>query len=155
MLSRAKEKARVVMCLSNQRQGSLSYRIAVEDAKWRFDAGNEIYGWLTNEFGRPGGPWICPDAPSSIQAGSVQFASDAVLGTAKSAFTNGHWRFRCRPYPMVSSRAFATSYSLNQWLFDNFDPPNAFSDQEIFHQESQIKRPSQTPLLADGSADLL
>src|SRR5207244_2630947 len=57
VLSRAKEKARVVMCLSNQRQGSLSYRIAVEDAKWRFDAGNEIYGWLTNEFGRPGGPW--------------------------------------------------------------------------------------------------
>ena len=91
VLSRAKEKGNSARCLSNQRQLELEFRMAVEDAQGRFTANNEICAWVTNEFGRPGKPWICPDAPAVYDPSAIQLAPDLVLGTVRSAYTNGHW----------------------------------------------------------------
>ena len=59
-LTRAKDKARTLVCLNNQRQDVLSFRMAVEAAKGRFDYRNEVTDWLATELGKPGGPWLCP-----------------------------------------------------------------------------------------------
>src|SRR5258706_5464506 len=65
-LSRAKEKARTVVCLSNQRQINLSYRLKrEEDANPLRLNTPELGQWFVAEFGR-GDVWICPSAPLRI-----------------------------------------------------------------------------------------
>ena len=61
-LHQAKMKAQQVVCLSNQRQINLSYRMHVQDAA-RLD-GSEAMDWFEQERGRPELGWICPSAPA-------------------------------------------------------------------------------------------
>src|SRR5437899_9444432 len=64
-LSRAKEKARRIVCVNNQHQIVLDWKMRVEDGGGSFFFGDQqfIWNWWTNDFGRPGGPWVCPSAP--------------------------------------------------------------------------------------------
>jgi prepilin-type N-terminal cleavage/methylation domain-containing protein len=58
-LSRAKEKGRRVVCMSNQRQILFGFRVVADDCNQDFER-QEFYTWWTNDAGRPGGPWVCP-----------------------------------------------------------------------------------------------
>ena len=63
-LSRAKEKAHRVVCLSNQKQINLSFVMALQDSNGRLDK-PEFGNWF-GRAGLPDLPWICPgDAPCS------------------------------------------------------------------------------------------
>src|SRR5215475_8891497 len=63
-LSRAKEKGRRVVCMSNQRQILLGFRLVVDACNQDFEQ-PEFYTWWTNDMGRPGGPWLCPSTSQS------------------------------------------------------------------------------------------
>src|SRR5262245_47365158 len=63
VLSWAKEKAKAIQCLSNERQISLSYRLQQEQGDFSLEA-PEIFDWWIREFGRAELGWICPDAPA-------------------------------------------------------------------------------------------
>src|SRR5215470_17163936 len=59
-LSRAKDKARTIACLNNQKQIGLRYRLLLNDTSGRLDQ-PEVAEWLNTEVGRD--PiWICPNA---------------------------------------------------------------------------------------------
>jgi prepilin-type N-terminal cleavage/methylation domain-containing protein/prepilin-type processing-associated H-X9-DG protein len=138
-LSRAKDKARAVACLSNQKQILISHRIGRDDDPGAVD-------WVIREFGLTA-VWICPSArvpPNYSHLGDIQSAWRD-LGGAANVTTNA-----------------AGSYGLNGWLFRdylvtnpvwaNISPfKNAAADAAAyFKKESQIVQPVWTPLLADG-----
>src|SRR6516225_6625780 len=58
-LSRAREKGRRVVCMSNQRQILFGFRVVADECNQEFDR-PEFYTWFTNSIGRPGGVWLCP-----------------------------------------------------------------------------------------------
>src|SRR5215831_3695028 len=58
-LSRAREKGRRVVCMSNQREVPLGFRVGGDECNPDFEE-PEVYNWWTNDTGRPGGPWVCP-----------------------------------------------------------------------------------------------
>src|SRR6266516_319519 len=62
-LSNAKAKARSVQCMSNERQITLSYRLALdEDPGDRLDE-PAVADWFLDTFGLKEHGWICPSAP--------------------------------------------------------------------------------------------
>jgi prepilin-type N-terminal cleavage/methylation domain-containing protein len=62
-LSRAKMKVHQVVCLSNQRQINLDFRLRLDETSQRLDQ-PEIADWFHDEVGRPEKGWICPSAPA-------------------------------------------------------------------------------------------
>jgi prepilin-type N-terminal cleavage/methylation domain-containing protein/prepilin-type processing-associated H-X9-DG protein len=147
-LSRARDKARAAVCLNSERQDLLSFRIAVEAAKGRFDYRNEITDWLASELGKPGGPWLCP-AASSTNESRASRGEDRVVGTVSSAFHWGHWSVPPNEYP---PRLCVTSYTVNIWLSTWPADDGDGTPAPMFRDESQIP-PVTTPLLGDGILD--
>jgi prepilin-type processing-associated H-X9-DG protein len=135
--------------------------MAVEDAKGRFTYQNEIYDWAKDEVARIGGPWICPAAPIVAEPQALVMAADAVLGTARSAYTNSHPTYDLSEDYMcvireTPRRPRASSYLVNMDLFfsvalrpysPTWDPA---WDHACFLQENEVKQPGLTPVLADG-----
>lgn len=142
------ENAKTTACRMNQRQINLSYLTAVADAKGRFDLHNEIDDWFNSEYGRLGGPWICPNAPIISVPGAVHGSTsiNLVYGTVRSALTMDPWWNQ--GWPGVR----ASSYTLNDWLFSAVR--NGFQgDTTVLRQfftEAQISQPVLTPVLGDG-----
>jgi prepilin-type N-terminal cleavage/methylation domain-containing protein/prepilin-type processing-associated H-X9-DG protein len=156
-LVRAKERARSVQCLSNERQIYLSFRYAYEQNSQRLDQ-LAVADWYTEEVGRTNsGCWICPSAPAVRELRARLRPPDAVYGTLRSAWMVTNWFLPGSGVPdsgPPSDRA--ASYGVNLFLvsralqsryprdelpgFDNYD----------FRTEDQIRQPVQTPVLADG-----
>jgi len=135
-LARAKEKAHATICLSNQKQIVLGYRIAIDEepgvlatigAKW---FGQEAAGQ------RP--LWICPCAPVKTKA---QFQS-LVMGTVEAAWVVGAFPER--------NFSYSGSYTFNASFASVFDPDTESATWSLFKRDSQIVQPAWTPLLADG-----
>jgi prepilin-type N-terminal cleavage/methylation domain-containing protein len=81
-LFRAKEKARATQCLINQRQIGLISQVRALDSAGKFDQ-PDYFDFYNVDYGRPGGPWICPDAPMVIDVRAYQHpAPPAHFGTA-------------------------------------------------------------------------
>src|SRR5438093_5055245 len=62
-LARAKEKARSIQCLSNERQINLSYRMALNENRDGRLADESVANWFVDRLGRREDGWICPNAP--------------------------------------------------------------------------------------------
>jgi prepilin-type N-terminal cleavage/methylation domain-containing protein/prepilin-type processing-associated H-X9-DG protein len=159
-LSRSRHKAHNVVCLNNERQICLAYRLILED-----DATNprldrpDIGEWYTGELGR-GQLWVCPVAPFK---GSLSPRQPS-FGTVGSAWRVADWwpRWRLGGEAGVPStvETRAGSYSVNDWLFAKalrsrygYPPYRSFSEpweSLFFASESHVPLPSQTPVLADG-----
>lgn len=146
-LSRAREKGRRIVCMSNQRQILLGFRVVSDECNQEFER-PEFYSWYTNETGRPGRPWVCPST-SQITNGLTPG-----LGNAETAWFYDWWPPNSglrRP-----DRRFA-SYTLNLNLVPRFIDPNLSfhgpGDSGQFFKESEISRSALTPLLGDGVMD--
>jgi prepilin-type N-terminal cleavage/methylation domain-containing protein/prepilin-type processing-associated H-X9-DG protein len=134
VLSRAKEKARAVVCLSNQKQVLLTYRLWREDnPNWQSSESNfqdvqllAYNGWW---WSAPTQCWTCPCALAKAQLTNL-------YGNIETSWN----------YSGLGSR----SYTLNCWLFPDFINHPYTSPAEFFTRESQVSQPSRTPLLADG-----
>jgi len=140
-LSRAKEKAHTVVCLSNQRQITLSYCLQLHDASQRLDK-EEIAVWYHDEVGHPEKGWICPSAPLPSRA------DQGALGTVRSAWVSYE--------DAQPSWGPGGSYGVNGWLIMaaeykwEFPVPPYDPDPRDFMSENDIVQPALTPLLADG-----
>src|SRR5205814_9199375 len=84
-LGRAKDKTRGAVCLSNERQLNLGFRMRADEAAGRFD-GREIADYWQSQFARQG-PWICLKAAlrTGVRATAGNFTGD-YFGTADSAW---------------------------------------------------------------------
>ena len=72
-LNRAKQKAHSTVCLNNQRQINLSYRLRLMDGNQRLDT-PEVADWvLQQEVGRLGSPWFCPATPTLPDAPAISY----------------------------------------------------------------------------------
>jgi prepilin-type N-terminal cleavage/methylation domain-containing protein/prepilin-type processing-associated H-X9-DG protein len=123
-LSRAKERAHSAVCLGNQKQIFLRFRMARDD-------GTSFYDWTMDEEKRLD-CWICPSAPTNSQPA----AALTEMGTVETA-----WR--------LGFGLSAGSYCLNDWFigYDNF---HYKTQSYYFMKDAQIEKPELTPLIGDG-----
>jgi prepilin-type N-terminal cleavage/methylation domain-containing protein/prepilin-type processing-associated H-X9-DG protein len=145
-LNRAKDKARAIVCLNNQRRDILSFRMVVEDAKGQFNHGSEVTDWLDKEFGRQG-TWLCPAASATNEPRAFVLQGSIVTGTVNSAFHSGIFggNYNTSGSP-VGGRLCVTSYTLNAMLV------LLDGSEWSFREESQIQGVA-TPVLGDGILD--
>lgn len=143
-LNRAKQKANSAVCLSNQRQIGLGYRLAHENGDQRLDQ-PEVFDWWVGEVGRSAPTWICPSAPfETNRAPSVSSAWHIGIETwGDSSWSGGITNF-------VGS--YAINYnlieaSLIRHMSASYALPNDFTT------EGQIQQPSLTPIIADAICD--
>ena len=142
-LSRAKEKSHSSVCLNNQRQTIFSFRMTADDenANALAQAGQ---AWFAREIAASRPWWICPSAPLRTKVPLGSWA----LGTVESA-----WQLPLGP--VATNGPYPGSYAFN----GNFVTVVAMSlltpGIVTFRQESQVARPALTPLLADGTSDLV
>jgi len=168
-LSRAKLKAQGVVCLSNQRQINLRYRLLIDDFSPRLDQ-PPIADWGMPvgenhdcEVGIQEQSWSCPSAPASPPPRGVP-EPWAIAGTVRSAWAmlspwDGVWPDR--PVRFAWRRS---SYGLNVWLFEaamderyamNAGKPSGIDCDVWFRTENDIAQPALTPLLADSTCYLV
>jgi prepilin-type N-terminal cleavage/methylation domain-containing protein/prepilin-type processing-associated H-X9-DG protein len=159
-LSRAREKARTVQCLSNERQLTLGFFMKVDDGGQRFGTEEVLHWWARGPWGvTPGtdgldpasrwaepfsrGPedqcWICPSAPLPAD-GKGPPGGGELFGTVQSAWAvNSH---------------FSGSYAVNGYLlqsaFANLWAGTPVIEGIGFQSPSQIVQPAVTPVLGDG-----
>jgi prepilin-type N-terminal cleavage/methylation domain-containing protein/prepilin-type processing-associated H-X9-DG protein len=157
-LSRAKEKAHRIQCLSNERQINLNYRTRLtDDTSGRLD-GPSVAEWCQREAGLQKFGWICPDAPVVRPPLALMGPGDE-WGTVRSA-----WTFSAAPYTegasgwIMGTDSRASSYTLNASLilpsfigkYLEWQQVYQVHRYSMFTTESQITQPSATPLLSDG-----
>lgn len=175
-LSLAKDKARTIVCRSNVRQVSLSYKVALEDEAGERLVTSGVVDWFANQFGRPEKAWICPAAPMSAAA-RKQYADNpggvsGASGWVKDAWWTTDWSFVAPPLEGLAGKPIkpkfrAGSYTFNGWLavsgLHPADPSPApvFVNVGVpppknpaFEAESQIAQPVMTPVIADGSIQM-
>ena len=170
-LSKAKENARRIQCLSNQRQVVLSYKLALDgDSSGQWDA-DGLRQWFEDQAGRPEFGWICPDAPLDRLQPKLWPNSNSGGGSVDRAWWVRDWGFPAAYYfnsrsevnghVEVNPKFRAGSYTWNQWPFESFD--RNYSTQyvaepllypwisRVFESEGQIARPTLAPVLCDCS----
>jgi prepilin-type N-terminal cleavage/methylation domain-containing protein len=153
-LSSAKDKAHAVVCLHNQRQIYLSYRLAREQdgSSERLDTA-AIAEWLVGDIGRPERGWICPAAP--YRAGSGPWWQPT-FGTVTSAWTNSSIVAFCT----TNFYGRSGSYAPNLWLFSRalgsrYRGWTLAEMQKSFYTESQIPKPCVTPVSTEQVNDFV
>src|ERR1051326_5500325 len=110
-LFQAKDKAKTVVCRSNLRQTTLSYKIRLDDDTSTALGKSALAEWFAEEVGRPEKAWICPSAPLSPKNG----------GGIHSAWSTPDWSRTVPPLVglntnSVSPKFRAGSYTFNGWL---------------------------------------
>ena len=158
-LARAKEKAHWVVCLSNQRQIYLAYRLRQEQDGQRLDQ-TSVAQWAEREWGQRKGraalPWVCPSAPLPASLSGQTAIDDFGLGYLGTV--NCGWVLQIYEGPRllcstVTTDTRAGSYGLNAYLFlaaaGSRLRVSCDSLQRAFVTESQLVKPVWTPVLAD------
>jgi prepilin-type N-terminal cleavage/methylation domain-containing protein/prepilin-type processing-associated H-X9-DG protein len=149
-LSRAKLKAHQAVCVSNQKQIQLSYRLSLEAGiSGRLD-GPEVVDWYQREVGRAELGWSCPSAPAP-QAHVGPTNSWLNLGSVRSGWSYNHWEQDKGNQPINADVFRAGSYAVNYHLIEparsrRYNVPGP----DDLVSESQLPRPSSTPVTADG-----
>ena len=159
-LSGAKERARAAQCLSNQRQIGLFSQVRSLDSSGKFDQ-PDYFDFYNVDYGRLGGPWICPDAPMVIDPRAYPSPDPgAHFGTVRSAWIFTNWlsyvnpeaAARIKPAP---GETRSSSYALNDWIENQGGLWLGAAGPELisweFFSESQVQKPVLTPLVGDAA----
>ena len=164
-LSRAKEKARSIQCLSNERQINLGYRVAWGDDGDGRLAGPAVLDWFVDRLGRREDGWICPSAPLRTNDPVDNLLNNPVdeLGTVDSAWRlstvvgEAHILFSASEDKRGPPTLRAGSYALNLWLLSGQIPANhviggddLLAQTFAFRRDGEIEQPALTPVLGDG-----
>jgi hypothetical protein len=144
-LSRAREKGRRVVCMSNERQILLGFRVVADECNGEFER-PEFYTWFTNGTGRPGGPWLCPSTSQMTNRPTPWF------GTAENTWGFDTWppSNNGRPDRRIGSYALNICLIPRMWTPDVSVPRLGGYPWKFFYKESEISRSSLTPFLGDG-----
>ena len=176
-LSTAKAKAYSIKCISNLRQITLGYKMAIDADEGKF-WGNRGYGvaasiataaeaysqtaqadWQIKSWGITNQGWICPAAPerrsNAWNKSAILVAPNLYSGSVDSAWImngyygwDGWWGIDPRNRGPLRR---AGSYAVNNWIIGGgwwYDTSPA--QREAFLNETQIRDSSRTPLFADG-----
>ena len=109
-LSRTKEKTKSVRCLSNDKQITLDYKMALMDTGKADRLDQPEMQYWAEEHGLNG--WICPDAPLPRTKAEKAQRPDVVGGTVKLAWgDDGTLGF-------AGLQTFG-SYGVNDWVFNS------------------------------------
>jgi prepilin-type N-terminal cleavage/methylation domain-containing protein/prepilin-type processing-associated H-X9-DG protein len=172
-LSRAKDKAQRIVCMNNERQIDLGYRLVCLDDGGDNLAGPMAVGYWVRNTGLPNGNWLCPKAPLRINPANPSEQE----GFVDQAWYLSPWVFPDYPgltggwlnlpsltkwditYQDTLPQFRASSYSLNVWVVDKGPDTwmNYFSfvgqseADKCFASESRVVNPAQTPVLCDGA----
>ena len=154
-LSKAKQKANNIVCLSNQRQTGLDFQMALQEEPTFASA--TVANWWAYRIGVPSLPWICPSVPIKKKL--------EVLGTTDFGLTDRSWQadernlFNHFPADVKSTfqrradlpRMRAGSYGVNvHFLPGFFDTSLPNGESYPFRGEGELANPSLTPLLCDS-----
>jgi prepilin-type N-terminal cleavage/methylation domain-containing protein/prepilin-type processing-associated H-X9-DG protein len=147
-LHRAKRKAQSAVCVSNERQLYLGFRLALDQANDRLDR-PEVAEWLDAEQGRTNSPWICPSAPAP-----AAFATPGDVDSAWALAYWGPWRtkatFTTSDHRICSyTMSLALTENSKMYRINDFDPWT-IATYRLFASGDQVTRPALTPVLADG-----
>jgi prepilin-type N-terminal cleavage/methylation domain-containing protein len=175
-LSRAKQKANTVVCLSNQRQINLYYRLARDQGDQRLDS-PEIFDWWIGNFGASSqSVWVCPSAPARLPDQTPDSSAgwgwqpdgsheiDTGTGNLATGSCNSGWvivnltmgvGFPGKFYVYANNRV--GSYAMNCYLLnaswfrhDTSGSRYVVPLKEDFLTEGQVQQPSSTPVVADA-----
>jgi prepilin-type N-terminal cleavage/methylation domain-containing protein/prepilin-type processing-associated H-X9-DG protein len=180
VLSRAREKARSLQCLSNLRQINLGFKAAVDDDSGQLGWGglwgpggpypgpygygdSGVANWYIKYWGQANQGWICPDAPQvKVKPNSVILPGPGPCdaGTIDSAWqTVGWWWWWWwwwwEGEPPLSRTNRVGSYAANNWLAQAgwwgwWEERPRGQPQWVWSKEGQITHTAQTPVFADG-----
>ena len=177
-VSKAKEKAYNIKCVSNLRQQAIGWTASVEsddgrlwiqsgwgdivDAR-RLYSGTAQARWWRDDWGKTNKGSICPAAPERRAKDRIPHPYVVGPGVYPGAvnaawvhefpFVGGWWWWMDAP-PNINERR-AGSYSQNHWLGGYhwgwaLNEPNIVNLPEPFRNENQIVDASRTPLFADA-----
>jgi prepilin-type N-terminal cleavage/methylation domain-containing protein/prepilin-type processing-associated H-X9-DG protein len=178
-LSKAKEQARSIQCLSNLRQINLGYKSAVDDDAGILGWGGPWYGgdstsvqlastmtsvgWFAKTWGLANQGWICPDAPQlPTKQGDIVIGGPGPewQGSVNSAWQTGNfydwwwWGGNANSAPPNSATTNrAGSYAGNSWIAQwgvVWGGADGLDPQWAWTKESQVDHPTKTPDFADG-----
>jgi len=142
-LSKAKEKAKSINCVSNQKQLTTAYFMYVQDngtmLNYQNDAVDGYVLWLkqlTDYSAQCAAVRLCPSAANTNTA-------TAVVGRNNTPWT---WD----PFGATDPKYRNGSYGLNGALYVNSPTSAAFTSDKFFLKESAITQPSQTPVFFDA-----
>jgi prepilin-type N-terminal cleavage/methylation domain-containing protein len=156
-LAKAKQKAKDIACISNEKQISLSVTMYMTDSQGEMIRYQNIAVWVgqvETNHGAIKGVRVCPAAPEQNPWGgaarrSPNAYSAAALGTADYPWSWVNWS---------SGRSDAQgSYGFNMWCYSDLKStqgtgiPNADADKYCFLKESSAVSSSKTPLFADST----
>ena len=136
VLSRAREKARSVQCLSNLRQINLGFKAAVDDDSGQLGSGpwgpggpfpgpygygdSAVANWYMKYWGQANQGWICPDAPQvPVKTNPLMLSGPGpcYAGTINSAWQAVHWWWWWEDGELASNSTNRVgSYAVNNWL---------------------------------------
>jgi prepilin-type N-terminal cleavage/methylation domain-containing protein len=179
-LSATKSKAYGVKCLSNLRQITLTWTMAVDSDSGRLGyygippeasvadcyEGSAMQSWAADSWGKANEGWICPSAPAIPAEEQITLTFGArkfKMGTVNSAWDltgpPGYWWFLQGDGPAQHRMG---SYAKNDWLGNWWGPPwgppyvvspyweAPGPPSRGFRTADEIQRPSQTPVFVDS-----
>ena len=160
-LSKAKQRAHSVVCMSNERQIGLEMKLAF-DGDPRF-GGESTADWFINRYGLPAAGWLCPSSSTNRSGKGVPLKGSFQFGSYNTAWVVRDWReFSKDIVPIFDRQRLAppyraAGYAANAWLL--FTPVKDSSpmwengdiaDRQLaFGNEGQIANPALTPTLSD------
>ncbi len=141
-LSKAKDKARSLKCLSNTKQLGLSTFLYMQD----FDRTLTYSGYggdlwmslLATNYAAINEARLCPVAP--------EMPASQRKDNNSSGRINRAWLWAWGS----SGKTFQGSYALNGWFYNGDDPFHPKNDARFYLKDTSIKIPSQTPVVADS-----
>ena len=140
--SRAKEKARTAVCLSNQRQINLQFRLRLDDANQHLDQVEDptdpTAGWDSFFLSQPAGAWACPSCTRPL--GPEWLWMGGGPGGVQTAWVASVW-----DHGTNTGVSRLGSYGMNGWLLTwaRWDP------DAKFYTEADVVESALTPVLGD------
>jgi prepilin-type processing-associated H-X9-DG protein len=159
-LARSKQKARQIQCLNNEKQTSLSYRIALDDEPGNNLGKNSAAEWVVYHAYQPSEGWICPEAPIS-NTNQTGFMAATVFSPWYQPIGEDLWPPAnvIRDYAAYPNKPTfrASSYAVNGWVV--LSPPFFSTELNMgpgfpsscFVSEANITQPVDTPVIADSA----
>jgi prepilin-type N-terminal cleavage/methylation domain-containing protein/prepilin-type processing-associated H-X9-DG protein len=137
-LAQGKERSRSAVCMGNQREINLGFRMAHENGSMRFDQ-LELFDWWVGQHETLNRIWICPTVrPFSDSAAEHSSGFSFSIGDYSVSITNSL-------FPMYA----VNWHFLEASLFRHVGaPPKMAADDFVL--EEQLEHPALTPVTVDA-----
>jgi len=135
------------LCLTNVKQLATAQLLYAADNQERFcpsyldytsvELNNVWMGSLAKYHGRPDGVWLCPAATNAPRS--------SFRGNAEA-----HWTYQDRMSGTETPGCYAVNAHLGLGANYKRAKDSSFKVQNVFHRESAVSQPAQTPVFTDA-----